>query len=48
MCLAAILAAILKKRQNYIFRNCVIVFLDQENPIIDTRINVVNTIDAEL
>ena len=48
MCLAAILAAILKKRQNYIFRNCFIVFLDQENPIIDTRINVVDTIDAEL
>ena len=38
MCLAAILAAILKKRQNYIFGNCFIVFLDQENPIIDTRI----------
>ena len=48
MCLAAILAAILKKRKHYIFRNCFIVFLDQENPIIDTRINVVNTIDVEL
>ena len=48
MCLAAILAAILNKRKNYIFRNCFIVFLDQENPIIDTRINVVDTIDVEL
>ena len=48
MCLAAILAAILKKRRNYIFRNWFIVFLDQENPIIDTRINVVDTIDAKL
>ena len=48
MCLAAILDAILKKRRNYIFRKCFIVFLDQENPIIDTRINVVDTIDAQL
>ena len=48
MCLAAILAAILEKRKNYIFRNCFIVYPDQENPIIDTRINVVNTIDVEL
>ena len=48
MCLAAILAAILNKRKHYIFRNCFIVFLDQENPIIDTRINVVDTIDVEL
>jgi hypothetical protein len=48
MCLAAILAAILEKRENYIFRNCFIVLLDQENPIIDTRISVVNTLDVEL
>ena len=48
MCLAAILAAILEERTNYIFRNCFIVSLDQENPIIDTRINVVDTIDVEL
>ena len=48
MCLAAILAAILNKKKNYIFRNSFIVFLDQENPIIDTRINVVDIIDVEL
>jgi hypothetical protein len=48
MCLAAILAAILNKKKNYIFRKYFIVFLDQENPIIDTRISVVNTIDVEL
>ena len=36
------------KEQSYIFKNCFIVFLDPENPIIDTRINVVDTIDVEL
>ena len=38
----------LGKEQSYIFKNCFIVFLDQENPIIDTRINIVDTIDVEL
>ena len=38
----------LGKEQSYIFKNCFIVFLDQENLIIDTRINVLDTIDVEL
>ena len=38
----------LGKEQSYIFKNCFIIFLDQETPIIDTRINVVDTIDVEL
>ena len=38
----------LGQEQSYIFNNCFIVFLDPENPIIDIRINVVDTIDAEL
>ena len=46
--MATILAAILGKKQNYTFEKCFIVFLDLENPTIDTRINVVDTIDVEL
>ena len=44
----AIMAAILEKEQRYIFENYFVVFLNPENPIIDTRINVVDTIDVEL
>ena len=39
---------LLGKKQSYIFKNCFIVFLDPENPIIDTRINIVDIIDVEL
>ena len=42
------MAAILENRHNCIFKNRFILFFDQENPIIDTRINVVDTIDVEL
>ena len=38
----------LEKRQNYIFRKGFIVFLDPENHILDTKINVADTIDVEL
>ena len=38
----------LGNKQNYTFEKCFIVFLDPENPTIDTRINVVDTIDVEL
>ena len=34
--------------RKYIFNKCFIVFLDPENHIIDTRINVEDTIDVEL
>ena len=38
----------LGRKESYIFKNCFIVFFDQENLIIDTRINAVDTIDVEL
>ena len=38
----------LERKQNCTFEKCVIVFLDPENPTLDTRINVVDTIDVEL
>ena len=38
----------LGKEHSYLFKNCFIVFLDPEIPIIDTRINIVDTIDVEL
>ena len=52
MCLAVIWAAIsvsiIGKEQYYIFKKCCIVLFDLGNPIVDTRINVVDTIDVEL
>ena len=39
---------LLRIEQRYIFKICFIVFLDPENPIMNTRINAVDTIDVEL
>ena len=42
------IGCLLGKEQSYIFKKCFIVFLNPENPIIDTRINVVDRADVEL